>query len=171
VSGVFRAPLPAGAFLTRYRDNGAYTDCYALDVSQPVSQQDYVRAFYTSWLFKIERWILIWAVAKPSTDAEAHALAEGASDHFSAWTVEGRTEDQLLMCDYQSRTRSWLMTAPLPGGGTRLYFGSAVAPLRPDGSHDRAFGLAFRLLLGFHKLYSRGLLRAARRNIQHTTTG
>jgi hypothetical protein len=166
VSGVFRAPLPKGALLAHHRDNGAYTDCYALDVPGLVSQSDYVRAFYTSGLFKIERWILIWAVAKPSTDAEANALADGASNRFSAWTVEVRTDDQLLMCDYQARTRSWLMTAPLPSGGTRLYFGSAVVPFRPDGRKDRAFGVAFRLLLGFHKLYSRGLLRAARGNLR-----
>lgn len=160
-----RAPLSDGALLARYRDQGAYTDCYVLDVEGAVSQADYVSAFYTSWLFKVERWILGWAVAKPSTDAEALALVQGESDRFSAWTVEARTADQLLMCDYQSRTRSWLMTAPIAGGGTRLYFGSAVVPLRPNGDTDRAFGAAFHLLLGFHKLYSRALLRAARANL------
>jgi hypothetical protein len=164
LSGVCRAALPEGALLTHYRNYGAYTDCYALDVSDAVTQQDYISAFYTSWLFKVERWILRWAVAKPSTDAGAFALAQSDSDRFSAWTVEGRTENQLLMCDYQSRTRSWLMTVPLPGGGTRLYFGSAVVPRRPDGRKDRAFGVTFRLLLGIHKIYSRALLYAARSN-------
>jgi hypothetical protein len=165
LSGVYRWPLPPGALLAHYRDNGAYTDCYTLDVSGPVSHSDFAHAFYTSWLFKIERWILSWAIAKPSTDIEALALAKGEKDRFSAWTVEARTADQLLMCDYQSRTRSWLMTEPIAGGGTRLYFGSAVVPFRPNGDTDRTFGAAFRLLLGFHKLYSRALLRAARGNL------
>jgi hypothetical protein len=161
--GVRRTALPEGALLKRYRDSGAYTDCYVLDVDGAVSQTDYVCAFYTSWLFKVERFILTWAVAKPSTDAEAEALSAGHREAFAAWTVEGRTSEQLLMCDYQRRTRSWLKTEPLDGGArTRLYFGSAVVPLRPDGRRDRGFGFAFRLLVGFHNLYSRGLLKAAR---------
>jgi hypothetical protein len=165
LSGVTRAPLPSEALLAHYRDKGAYTDCYALDVSKVVSRADYVCAFYTSWLFKVERWILGWAVGKPSTDDEALALARGEIDHFSAWTVEGSDANQLLMCDYQSRTRSWLMAVSIDDVGTRLYFGSAVVPLRPNGDTDRAFGTAFHLLLGFHKLYSRALLQAARGNL------
>jgi hypothetical protein len=165
--GVRRAALPEGALLARYRDEGAYTDCYVLDVDGAFLQADYVRAFYTSWLFKIERFILTWAVAKPSTDAEAEALAAGHREAFAAWTVEGRTADQLLMCDFQHRTRSWLKAELLGGGeSTRLYFGSAVVPLHPDGRKDRALGVAFHLLLGFHKLYSRALLRAARANLR-----
>jgi hypothetical protein len=165
--GVRHTALPEGALLARYRDEGAYTDCYVLDVDGSVLQADYVRAFYTSWLFKIERFILTWAVVKPSTDAEAEALAAGERQAFAAWAAEGRTADQLLMCDYQQRTRSWLMTEPLDGGAsTRLYFGSAFVPRRPDGRSDRAFGFGFRLLLGFHKIYSRGLLRAARAKLE-----
>jgi hypothetical protein len=165
VSGVWPLPLPDGALLKAYRDQGAYTDCYALDVGQTVSHAEFVRAFYTSRLFKLERFVLKWLVAKPSTDSEAMALAAGKIDAFAAWTVEGRKDNQLLMCDYQYRTRSWLMTLPMGGGGTRLYFGSAVAPNRPNGRPDRVFGLAFRLLLGFHKLYARALLRAAAANL------
>jgi hypothetical protein len=163
---VFRAPLPNGALLERYRDNGDYTDCYALDVTLPVAQTVYVGAFYTSWLFKIERWILGWAVAKPSTNDQALAIAKGDSSCFSAWSVEARNGNQLLMCDYQNRTRSWLMTMPLPDGGTRLFFGSAYARFRPDGKKDRAFGAGFYALLWFHKLYSRALLKAAGGNLQ-----
>jgi hypothetical protein len=165
LSGVYRATLPEDALVAHYHDNGDYTDCYALDVPQIITQSDYIRAFYTSWLFKVERWILGWAVAKPSTDAEADALANSQSDCFSAWTVEARTNHQLVMCDYQKRTRSWLMTAALLSGGTRLYFGTAYARFRPNGKKDSAFGLGFYALLWFHKLYSRALLRAAQRNL------
>jgi hypothetical protein len=162
---VRRSALPRGALIGHYRDDGAYTDCYVLDVAGTVSQQAYVHAFYTSWLFKIERLIIAVAVRRPSTDAEAVAIAAGDTDRFSAWTVEARAADQLVMCDYQNRTRSWLMTVPLPNNGTRLYFGTAVAPQRPNGDSDRAFGIAFRLMLWFHKLYSHALLRAASRRV------
>lgn len=163
--GVRKAALPNDALLTCYRDSGAYTDCYVVNVEGAVAQADYVRAFYTSWLFKVERLILTWVVAKPSHDGEAIGLATGKCDSFAAWTVEARTANQLLMCDFQKRTRSWLMTEVLEGGTvTRLYFGSAVVPLRTGGRKDRAFGAGFHMLLGFHKLYSRALLRAAARN-------
>lgn len=158
--------LPSGSLLESYRDSGAYTDCFVAEATGRVSHAEFVHAFYTSWLFKIERWILSWAVRKPSTDAEALNLAQAKGEKFSAWTVEARAPDQLLMCDYQKRTRSWLMVKTIGENTvTRLYFGSAVVPLRPNGDSDRAFGLAFRLLLGFHKIYARALLRAAVRNL------
>jgi hypothetical protein len=153
-------PLPDHALLATYRDAGAYTDCYATEVDDSVSQADYVEAFYCTWLFKIERQLLALFVDRPSSDALARELATGASEAFAAWTVEGRAADQLLLCDYQGRTRSWLMREPQATGGTRLYFGSAVVPVRDRNGHMR-MGAVFRLLLGFHRLYSRLLLGAA----------
>jgi hypothetical protein len=158
--------LPSGALLEQYRDSGSYTDCFVTEVTRCVSHAEFVQAFYTSWLFKIERWILSWAVRKPSTDAEALELAQCTREKFSAWTVEARAKNQLPMCDFQKRTLSWLMVQGLGEvATTRLYFGSAAMPLRPDGQKDRAFGTAFHLLLGFHKLYARALLRAAAQNL------
>jgi hypothetical protein len=121
-----------------------------------VSHAQFVEAFYTTWIFKLERWILSWAVAKPSTDEEARGLAAGTRDRFAAWTVEDRATDQLLMCDYQKHTRSWLMVAACELDGnpaTRLYFGSVVVPVER---------FAYKALLGFHRLYSRLLLNSAR---------
>ena len=155
--------LPIGALLGTYRDAGAYTDCYAADIPQSVSHAEYVEAFYTTWVFKLERWVLAMLVAKPSTDLQAQALASGEADAFAAWSVEARTDNQLLMCDFHRRTRSWLMSVPVDDApaGTRLYFGSAVVPVTHARSGRSAMGLVFRALLGFHKLYSRILLRAA----------
>jgi hypothetical protein len=146
------AELPAGALLQRYRDQGAYTDCFAIDVPGQVAHAAYVEAFYTTAVFKLERLLLALFVARPSRDAEARELASGRRQQFAAWSVEGRAPGQLLMCDYAGSTRSWLMAVPA-GQGTRLYFGSAVVRSRQGG--------VFRALLGFHKLYSRILLRAA----------
>jgi hypothetical protein len=77
VSAVRPHPLPAHALLTRYSDNGAYADCFVADVAPGISHADYVTAFYTSWLFKLERLVLLCLVAKPSTDEQAGELARG----------------------------------------------------------------------------------------------
>ena len=157
-------PLPEHALLAIYRANGSFTDCYSIDVAGTVSHAQFVAAFYTTLVFRLERLILKWALSKPSTDEDARQLAAGTADTFAAWTVEGRGVDQLLLCDVAGRTRSWLMVTPVvsgPGPATRLYFGSAVVPHRNRRTGQREMGTAFRALLGFHKLYSRVLLRAA----------
>jgi hypothetical protein len=153
--------LPPGALLSRYPAAGAYADCYTADVPAQVSHAQFVEAFYTTWLFKVERFILRLAVARPSTDAEARALAAGTRDAFAAWRVEDRTADQLLLGDFTGRTKSWLMVDTLAAGGTRLYFGSAVVPARSRRTGQAQMGVVFHALLGFHKLYSRLLLGAA----------
>jgi len=152
-------PLPRHALSAVYTRDGGYADCYVTEVPAVVSHAQYVEAFYTTWLFKLERWILK-AISRPSTDEQARQLAAGTLERFAAWSVEQRAENQLLMCDFLGRTRSWLMVEALPQGGTRLYFGSAVVPRR-----DGRLGSNFSLLLGFHKLYSRLLLGAARRRL------
>lgn len=167
MSAVEPLALPERALLFRYRGTGAYTDCYSLSLAHGVSQAQYVEAFYTSWVFRLERAILGWLVAKPSTDRQAKLLAEGRIDAFAAWSVEDRTPDQLLMCDFRRRTRSWFMTEDDTQHGrvaTRLYFGSAVVPSGADPG-SQSLGFPFRALLGFHKIYSRVLLRAAARRL------
>jgi hypothetical protein len=162
-----RSELPPGALLKKYQSEETYADCYTTEIARHVSQAEYVQAFYTSPLFKLERLLLAWLVSKPSTDAQASQLASGTLESFAAWSVEERREDQLLMCDFQGRTRSWLMVVPAEGesaASTRLYFGSAVVPARAAraGARTPDLGLTFRLLLGFHKLYSRALLSSAK---------
>jgi hypothetical protein len=156
--------LPPTALLRSYRDAGAYTDCYTTEIAARVSHAEYVEAFYTTFVFKLERFLLKWLVSKPSTDTEAARLARGEIDAFAAWTVEARAPDQVLMADFMGRTKSWLMVAPSGETGTRLYFGSAVVPAR-DKSGQRTLGFQFNVLLGFHKLYSRVLLGAAAEKI------
>jgi hypothetical protein len=150
--------LPPGTLLEKYAGGRGCTDCYATEVERAVTQAQYVEAFYTTWVFRLERLILKWAVSRPSTDAQAMRLAEGSLDTFAAWSVEARAPDQLLLCDLYGRTRSWLMAAPAGEGRTRLYFGSAVVPRKGQ----TGLGGRYRALLGFHKRYSKILLRAAR---------
>ncbi len=151
---VHQGALPDGALLARYKDVG-HTDCYWVDVPKDVSFEAFITAFYTSWLFRLERAILR-LVKRPSTDAEVAELAIGTRTRFAAWDVEDRGLDQILMCDMAGRTRSWFLVASRDGG-SRLYFGSAVVPDVKTGK----MGWLFHALMGFHKLYSVHLLKAA----------
>ena len=165
MSNINKSHLPLGALLSRYETEGCHTDCYVTDIPICVSHEQFVLAFYTTILFKLERLILKWAVSRPSSDEQAAALASGRGENFAAWSVEDRCSNQLLMCDFQGRTRSWLMTAILEDENdvsTRLFFGSAVVPARNKRTGVEGIGITFRLLLGFHKLYSIALLYSAK---------
>ena len=176
-------PIPDNALHAHYATTGGHADCYAAVLRQAqderggegVNLADFVLAFYTSPLFRLERWILAVVLGMPSTDAEAKAVAVGEAPfdrpgakgrdtaRFAAWTVEARSDDQLVMCDYQGRTRSWFIVeeienGPSTGSGraemrTRVYFGTAIAA-----SRGGRIPFAFRLLMPFHRLYSRALL-------------
>src|SRR5262245_11413455 len=166
--------LPQQALLAKYAQGDNYTDCYAAEVARPVSHAEYVEAFYTTALFKLERQLLAWFASRPSTDAQAKELAFGELGAFAAWRVEDRSANQLLMCDLTGRTRSWFMVTPAGGGSstvTRLYFGSAVLPVVNKQSGQATLGFTFKALLGFHKLYSRALLSAARSRLTMSALG
>jgi len=158
---IYPYPLPDNALSGRYSRDGCYTDCFMTEIPRPVSFSQYINTFYTTPLFKLERFILTWTVSKPSTDAQAKDIADGTGNAFAAWTVEARTENQLLMCDFVSRTRSWFMVVPLEKG-TRLYFGSAIVP----GIGRSTIEWQYRGLIGFHRVYSRALLHAARSQLK-----
>jgi hypothetical protein len=140
-------------------------DCFAVAVAPPVSLNDFVYAFYTSPVFRIERAILRILAGAPSTDAEARAVAEGSGSAFAIWRVGERTATQLLMCDQFERTRSWFQVVPMAGGWTLLRFGSAVAARRNRQTGELSVSRGFRWLMGFHVLYSRMLLGAARKTV------
>ena len=156
-----KVSLPESALLQKYVRSGAYTDCYSTTIATEVTLADFVAALYTTWLFKLERFILRVLVSKPSTDEEARLLSEGGREKFAAWYVEERGDSQLLMCDFRDQTRSWFMVVP-----GRLYFGSAVVPVHDPTLGRASMGLLYRLLLGFHRLYSRALLATAKSRLQ-----
>ena len=160
---VLACEVPLNSFLRQYKDGPGYADCYVTQVPGVTTQKAFIEAFYTSRLFKIERTLPHYLASKPATDADAKALAGGGATRFSAWRVEAQSATELLLADFTGRTRSWLMAVPGPVGkdlpGTLLYFGSAVVPLAGHGA--QSMGWVFHALLGFHRLYSRLLLRAA----------
>lgn len=163
--------LPTSALLHRYSDSGGYVDCYVAEIDRTVTHAEFVEAFYTTAIFKLER-LILRLVSRPSTDLQAKQLAQGNLSSFAAWSVEGRAPDQLLLADFMGRTKSWLMVAA-PGEadspGTRLFFGSAVVPVRNRTVGRSSLGFGFNALLGFHKLYSRVLLGAARSRLSRQT--
>lgn len=161
--------LPPSALLSTYTRPGSFTDCYTAEVARPVSQLQFIEAFYTGRIFKLERLLIRLFLSRPATDAQVRELAAGARSEFSAWRVEGRTPTQLLLCDVAGRTRSWLMVSPVgDGSSTSLYFGSAVVGKPRAGGGTPRMGVVFVALLGFHKLYSRVLLGAARARLART---
>ena len=165
---VEKCAVPTNSLLAKYSTDGTYTDCYATEIPRGISFPEFVFAFYTTLIFRLERLILKWMVSKPSTDTQARQLADGVSERFAAWHVEDRSENEILMCDFQGRTRSWLMVTPASTNGdrTRLYFGSAVVPIQNSKTGDRSLGFGFQALLGFHKIYSILLLYFARSRIK-----
>jgi hypothetical protein len=160
---VTKSPLPSNALLSTYSQGNGYTDCYRTELRGSYTLPQYIFAFYTTAIFKLERLILKLAASKPSNDDQANSLAEGNTDVFAAWSVEQRTENQILLADYIGRTRSWLMIEPsISESTTTLYFGSAIVPTVNPKSGQQELGTIFHALLGFHKLYSKILLAAAK---------
>lgn len=156
-----KVPVPANTMLEKYLTNVAYTDCYTTEIPVEVSFSEFIFAFYTTFLFKLERLILKLFVSKPSTDVQARQLADDDIEKFAAWTAESRSDNELLMCDISGRTRSWLMVKN-SGTRTQLYFGSAVVP--KTGATSLGFG--FQALLRFHQIYSILLLYFAKSSLK-----
>src|SRR5277367_5327420 len=146
----------------RWRESG---DCFAVSVDRLVKLGEFVFAFYTSPVFRVERLILGLLAGAPSTDAEARLLAEGSGMSFAVWRVGERAATQLLMCDRYERTRSWFRVVPLNDGKTLLQFGSAVVSKSANEPVTKTCGSLLRLLLKFHVVYSQVLLHAAKRGV------
>ena len=148
-----------------------YADSYRTEVDGHISMEDYVYKFYTSPLFKLERFILTWTVRKPSSDMQAKEISEGNTNKFAAWTLEDRREHELLMRDMADRTRSWFMVNHLgtkENPKTQLYFGTGISPSPKRKNEKSSFGLFFIAMLPFHKAYSVLLLYFAKRQLIQT---
>ncbi len=143
--------LPADSLLQRHARAGAFTDAYALRLPRTVTLAEFIEAFYTSPLFRLELWLIARFVGVQATPQEARRLAADQTRQFSVWQVEARSDVQIVLAT--GPTRSWLR---LDADGRTLVFGSAVLP-RDDGQARPGF----RWLGGFHVLYSRLLLAAA----------
>tara|TARA_B110000902_G_scaffold253085_1_gene315300 strand:+ start:1336 stop:1842 length:507 start_codon:yes stop_codon:yes gene_type:complete len=141
---------------------GYYTDCFSIHLDQSVTLPEFINAFYTTPLFRLERLLLSLTVKGRMKDADVTALSRGESDRLAIWQVEARKECEILLS--AGRTKSWLMVASQEGGGgdTQLFFGSVVVPEPPKREGDAPrLGPVFDSLLSAHRIYSRLLLSSA----------
>ncbi|MEM1262909.1 MAG: hypothetical protein AAGH76_10975 [Pseudomonadota bacterium] len=161
-AGVKRVAVPTGALLNRYGDGSghgarAYTDAYSAAVTIDVPLPTFIDAFYSTPLFRLERFALGLA-GLGTNDDEVKALASAERDRFAAWTVEARTDNEILLCDVHGRTRSWLM-CERGVDSTELFFGSAVVAANKRAGRETV-PWQYRWLFPLHRWYSRALLSA-----------
>lgn len=160
-------PLPAFALLSRYASRpGHHTDCFVTEIEGQVSIAEYTEAFFHSPVLRIERQLLR-LIAPASSYAQVQALATGTGTTLAGWELESRTEDQLLLSVMGGGIRTWLMVEEA-GDKTRLLFGSAVIPRNAD-SENPKIDWHINALMGFHNLYSRIVLAAARGQLKRMT--
>ena len=69
-------PVPEGALLARYRDLG-YTDCFTTEVACRVQLGDFIQAFYTTPLFRLERFVLARFGHRSSDHAVSRLTTDG----------------------------------------------------------------------------------------------
>lgn len=74
-----RCEIPPDALLRRYRVDGTYTDCYATGSAGRITLARFVEAFYTTRLFRLERFVLALG-GMPSTDFGPWARPRPAPD-------------------------------------------------------------------------------------------
>lgn len=154
---------PEGSLIAPFAAReGHYVDAFCVHVPTRQYLRDFVAAFYTTRLFRVERMVLGVLARSPSSDADAMALAAGVTDRFAVWSVEARRAEEVLLADASGRTKSWLHAAP-EGQGTRLWFGSVVVPVPRGGSS--VLGPVFHTLEGAHRVYARLLLQSAAANL------
>lgn len=153
--------VPRDGLLQAYVARG-YTDCFEVMSPLEIDLGAFIDAFYTTWLFRLERAVLSVALRRRIRDADVAALAAGA-DTFAAWRVEGRADHQILLCDMAGHTRSYLAVSHKQGGVTRLVFGSAVVAADSGQS-----GGMMKALLPLHRFYSKCLLRLAERKLRYS---
>lgn len=165
VAPVTDTPVPPASLLGRLAaERHAFADACTLRLPRRVSLGEFVEAFYTTRLFKLERWLIARA-GRPCSDADVRLLAQGANVRMAMWTVQARTASELLMHEDSGVTRSWFKV-DADSAGTTLWFGSAFMPRRVEaGSGQPRFSWTFHALLGFHRAYSRALLKAAARRL------
>jgi len=128
-------------------------------------QNPFINAFFNSWLFRIERLILKLTLKKPATDQDITKLANGMSNTMTAWRIEQRDDNQILLEVPDTPIRTWLMREDA-GDHTNLYFGIAILPMRTDKNGKPAMSHISIVLMGFHQLYARALLYLAKRALR-----
>ena len=83
--------LPPRSLLTRYAADGAFIDCYVIELPKTVAHSEFVEALYLGALMRFERKLIGWLLSKPTSNVHVRELATGNATTFAAWHVEERT--------------------------------------------------------------------------------
>jgi hypothetical protein len=161
---VIELQIPDGSLIAQQAELfGYYTDCYGIELGHAATLPEFISAFYTTPLFRLERLILSLTPRGRMKDADVMALSSGESGRMAVWKVEARRDCEILLS--AGRTKSWLMVAPSQSG-SQLFFGSVVVPEPPkrEGGSPR-LGPVFDSLLSAHRIYSRLLLGSAAQSL------
>lgn len=155
---------------SRYSPEYHYTDSFYCDFSsdgsENISFENYIYSFYTSSVFKLERFILRLFLRKSITDQMAGELAKGERQSYAAWNEEFRDGDQLLMADFMGSTKSWFMLER-GANGSRLYFGTVVMSKKDRQGRVKPPMPFFQWTVPAHKFYSKALLWSAKRRLAY----
>ena len=54
---IIKTTLPTDALLNIYNINGCHTDCFTTEIELEISFEQFVKAFYSTPLFRLERFI------------------------------------------------------------------------------------------------------------------
>lgn len=155
--------VPRDGLLQAYVSQGAtYTDCFEVMSPHAIALPEFIEAFYTTWLFRMERAVLSVLLRSRVRDSDVVALAQGGNS-FAVWQVEARSETQILLREQSGHTRSYLAVSGKEGGATRLIFGSAVVA-----EEGKPLGTFVRMLIPLHRFYSKCLIRLAERKLRFT---
>lgn len=154
--------VPGDSLLHRYAlREDVYTDCFEVMLPVQADMAEFVEAFYSTWLFRLERGVLMLGTRQRISDAQLRDLAAGRSEGFAVWRVEARNASELLLADRHGHTRSYLAFVAKEGGVARLIFGSAVLP-----ATGGAMPVWVRAMMPLHRMYSKALLRLAERKLR-----
>lgn len=93
-------------------------------------------------------------------------MSGGTTDEHAAWRVEAREADQVLLCDFLSYTRCWLMAERTGPSATTLWFSTAIVARRTRADGTPRLTRRFQALLPFHRRYAPILLAGAARHLE-----
>lgn len=78
--------LPVGTFIAEQAEfSGSYTDCYGIKLDHAITLPEFIAAFYTTPLFRLERLMLAITPKGRMKDADVTAMASGESDTMAIW--------------------------------------------------------------------------------------
>lgn len=161
---VSRTRVPKNTLLKTYEAmEGSEADCFQVDVEGRPDIQRFIRIFFDTWVFRLERRVLSLMGVDYATTDDVIALAKGRQSSLAAWTTLERNANEIILAFDKPTGRTWLQVSTSDEGAetTRLSFGSALLPKRHSSKSKPAIGKLLKASLPIHRLYARILLAAA----------